>query len=157
MRKRIAVRGSVDFKEIKKLVELMREMALTELEVEETGKRIRLRRETSVPASGLQDKAVRLDIQATAVPLSLPAETTPAHLIRSPIVGTFYRATSPDVDPYVEAGDVVKKGQPLCIIEAMKLMNEIESDVDGQVIQVCLDDGTDVEYGTVLFRIEPRS
>ncbi len=143
----------MDFKEIKKLVELMREMALTELEVEETGRRVRLRRETSTAVPS--DKVARIEVQEAA--RSLPAETVDVtHPVRSPIVGTFYRAPSPDTDPYVETGDIVKKGQTLCIVEAMKLMNEIESDVNGQIVEVCLEDGTDVEYGTVLFRIEPR-
>ncbi len=146
----------MDFKEIKKLVDLMRDMALTEVEVEEGGKRIRLRRETAAPTAGLSDKAVRV-IPEQSPSLSLPAVPVDlSHSVRSPIVGTFYRSASPDTDPYVETGDIVKKGQTLCIVEAMKLMNEIESDVDGQVIEVCLEDGTDVEYGTVLFRIEPR-
>jgi acetyl-CoA carboxylase biotin carboxyl carrier protein len=144
----------VDFKEIKKLVELMREMALTEIEVEETGRRIRLRREMSPPPA-LPGKVAHIEVQEGA--RSLPAEAVDAtHPVRSPIVGTFYRAPSPDADPYVETGDIVKKGQTLCIVEAMKLMNEIESDVDGRVVEVCLEDGTDVEYGTVLVRIEPR-
>ena len=75
--------------------------------------------------------------------------------VSSPMVGTFYRRPAVDADPYVEVGDSVKKGDVLCIVEAMKLMNEIESDVTGTIVEVCLDDGQMVEYGEVLFRIEP--
>lgn len=76
------------------------------------------------------------------------------HEVRSPMVGTFYRRPAVDADPYVEVGEVVKKGDVLCIVEAMKLMNEIESDVSGKIIEVCLEDGQMAEYGEVLFRIE---
>jgi acetyl-CoA carboxylase biotin carboxyl carrier protein len=75
---------------------------------------------------------------------------------RSPMVGTFYRKPAVDAAPYVEVGDIVKKGDALCIVEAMKLMNEIESEVNGRIVQVCLQDGQMVEYGEVLFRIEPH-
>ena len=75
--------------------------------------------------------------------------------ITSPIVGTFYRSSSPDKPPYVEVGDIVKKGQVLCIIEAMKLMNEIESETTGKIIQALVENGDPVEYGQPLFVIEP--
>jgi acetyl-CoA carboxylase biotin carboxyl carrier protein len=75
--------------------------------------------------------------------------------VTSPIVGTFYRASSPDKPPYVEVGDVVKKGQVLCIIEAMKLMNEIESETAGKIVQILVENGHPVEYGQPLFVIEP--
>ncbi|MBL7661985.1 acetyl-CoA carboxylase biotin carboxyl carrier protein [bacterium] len=75
--------------------------------------------------------------------------------VRSPMVGTFYRRPAPDAKPYVEVGNFVKKGEVLCIVEAMKLMNEIESDVTGKVMEVCLDDGQMVEFNEALFRIEP--
>jgi len=76
-------------------------------------------------------------------------------LVRSPIVGTYYRSPSPDHDPYIEVGDAVKKGQVLCIIEAMKLMNEIESEFDGRVVEICVEDSSPVEYGQTLYKIEP--
>lgn len=81
--------------------------------------------------------------------------TTKQHQITSPIVGTFYTAASPNTGPYVELNDLVKKGQTLCIVEAMKLMNEIESDINGRIVEICVDDGTAVEYGEPLFTIEP--
>jgi acetyl-CoA carboxylase biotin carboxyl carrier protein len=77
------------------------------------------------------------------------------HVIKSPLVGTFYRAPSPGAPPFVEEGDIVSKGQVLCIIEALKVMNEIESDVDGKVVKILVENGEPVEYGQELFYIEP--
>jgi len=79
------------------------------------------------------------------------------HIVSSPIVGTFYRAASPDAEPYVNVGDIVKKGQILCIVEAMKLMNEIESEIDGKIVEILVENGQPVEYGEALFKIEPVS
>ena len=91
-------------------------------------------------------------------PVHESAEEKPAyHPIRSPIVGTFYRAPAPGEAPFVEVGDEVKKGQVLCIVEAMKVMNEIESDVDGRVVDILVKNGEPVEYGQVLFLIDPTS
>lgn len=77
------------------------------------------------------------------------------HVIKSPLVGTFYRAPSPGAPPFVEEGDIVSKGQVLCIIEALKVMNEIESDIDGKVVKILVENGQPVEYGQELFYIEP--
>ncbi len=147
----------MDIKEVKKWVALMHETGLTEIEVEESGRRLRLRREAvSVEPTGILPRSSGalprpVDI---ATPTEI-AQTIEGHYISSPIVGRFYRAPSPDVAPYVEVGVQVKKGQTLCIVEAMKLMNEIESDVDGRIAEICLEDGAAVEYGTHLFRIGP--
>lgn len=100
---------------------------------------------------------------AAGVPALAPAPASPAteeaqsHLteVKSPMVGTFYRAPAPEAPPYVEIGSVVKKGQTLCILEAMKLMNELESEVDGVVREILVENSDPVEYGQVLFRIEP--
>lgn len=147
----------MDLKEIKKLIELMSEMALTEIEVEESGRRIRIRKEPSSPA---RERPVSSTPHPVEKEPSLQAEVNTAGdektvLVRSPIVGTFYKSPSPDADPYAEIGEVVKKGQILCIVEAMKLMNEIESDVEGKIVEICVEDGAAVEYGEPLFRIEP--
>ena len=94
----------------------------------------------------------------TAGPAPAPVAVAPSKVFKevsSPMVGTFYRRPAVDADPYVEVGDTVKKGDVLCIVEAMKLMNEIESDVTGTIVEIRLDDGQMVEYGEVLFRIEP--
>jgi acetyl-CoA carboxylase biotin carboxyl carrier protein len=94
---------------------------------------------------------------SVAVPAEKTAEPIKTNQIKvtSPIVGTFYRSSSPDKPPYVEVGDVVKKGQVLCIIEAMKLMNEIESETAGKIVQLLVENGSPVEYGQPLFVIEP--
>jgi acetyl-CoA carboxylase biotin carboxyl carrier protein len=93
-----------------------------------------------------------------AVQVSSPAEDTSGLLtITSPIVGTFYRSPSPDADPYVEEGNFVKKGQVLCIVEAMKLMNEIESEVDGRIEKILVESTKPVEYGQALFLIDPKA
>jgi acetyl-CoA carboxylase biotin carboxyl carrier protein len=77
--------------------------------------------------------------------------------VTSPIVGTFYRSPSPDADPYVEEGEAVKKGQVLCVVEAMKLMNEIESEVDGRLVKILVENTKSVEYGQALFLIDPKA
>lgn len=147
----------MDFKEIRKLIDLLYDAALSEIEVEEGGRRIRIRRE---PSAALLE---RVPVQAPPVkeaPPSIEAQKEGEDrgaLVRSPIVGTFYRSSSPNADPYVEVGDLVKKGQVLCIVEAMKLMNEIESDLEGKITEICVEDGAAVEYGEPLFRIEPAA
>ena len=89
------------------------------------------------------------------VPSSSPLESKSYKEIRSPLVGTFYRRPAVDAESFVDVGDIVKKGSVLCIIEAMKLMNEIESEVSGKVVEICLEDGQMVEYGEVLFKVDP--
>lgn len=147
----------MDLNEIRKLADLMSEMALTEIELEEGGKRIRLRKEVLLGSKDRGPAPTTLPQieKETAAEIEMKAEEGRYAIVRSPIVGTFYKSASPDADPYVEVGDVVKKGQILCIVEAMKLMNEIESDVDGKIAEICVEDGTAVEYGKPLFRIEP--
>ncbi len=144
----------MDFKEIKKLIALMEEASLTEIEVEEGGKRIKLRKETPIQAER------PFPVQPRERSLPLPVETKGVEddqtvLIRSPIVGTFYRSSSPEMEAYVEVGEIVKKGQTLCIVEAMKLLNEIESEIDGKVVAILVESGSSVEYGAPLFKIEP--
>jgi len=141
----------MDIKEIKKLIALMQETGLSEIEVEESGVRVRLRRDSLVALE--TPKTIPASITRIAS-LSPPLPNIEGHVVRSPIVGTFYRSPSPDHSPYVETGSPVKKGQTLCIVEAMKLMNEIESDVDGKIAQVYVEEGATVEYGTPLFLIE---
>ncbi len=141
----------MDIKEIKKLIALMQETGLAEIEVEESGRRVRLRRESLVALEApraISTSVGRIETLAASEP------DVEGHFIRSPIVGTSYRASSPDQPPYAETDSIVKKGQTLCIVEAMKLMNEIESDIDGKIAHVCVEDGATVEYGTPLFRIE---
>jgi acetyl-CoA carboxylase biotin carboxyl carrier protein len=141
---------------IDQVVELAVRHNLAELEVEAAGTRIRIVREHAPGAAGPRGEAA----PAVAVPLHQPApdhiEST-AHLltVEAPMVGTFYRAPKPDAPPFVAEGDVVKEGQVICIVEAMKLMNEIESKVAGRIAKVVVENGQPVEFGQPLFLVEP--
>ncbi len=164
----------MDIEYITKLIELVSESKVDEIEIEEDGKKIRIAK-TLQPLTNPQQTVVHVPAHpvphqvmqpappptapAPEVPRAVPPETAPAaakyHEIRSPIVGTFYRAPAPDAPPFVQVGSVVEKGTVLCIVEAMKLMNEIESDVAGRIVQIMVENAQPVEYGQVLFLIEP--
>jgi len=146
----------LSFKEIKDLIDLVSERGLSALEIEQTGFRIRIEgtrpegsNGTGLPASLPASPAA--PEPAPAIPAPGPEEGL--HVITSPIVGTFYRAPSPEADPFAEIGQRVSKGKILCIIESMKLMNEIESDVEGEIVAVYPVSGQPVEYGEKLFAI----
>ena len=163
----------MDLAYIKKLMKLVAESGVDELEIEEEGRKIRISksRHNSAPYSALIPTPAQYSAigQPPSVPFSsdhsvAPVELAPAapkelektyHEIRSPIVGTFYRAAAPDAEPYVEVGSMIQPGTVLCIVEAMKLMNEIESDVAGRVVKISAENGQPVEYNQTLFLIEP--
>jgi acetyl-CoA carboxylase biotin carboxyl carrier protein len=141
----------------RRLAEVITELGLSEIEVESAGLKLRVQRAaiapppptavttpTTAPATGERP------VVADAAPL------TASIAIEAPMVGTFYRASSPTADPYVREGDIVKEGQILCIIEAMKLMNEIESKAAGRVAKILVENGQPVEYGQPLFLLEPQ-
>ena len=136
-------------KEIRALLELLREYGLTEIEVEREGERLRLRKEPA-PASGVHPAA-----PPVAAGTAVRADASSLLTIEAPMVGTFYRSPAPDAQPFVREGDPVRKGQVVCIIEAMKLMNEIESQVTGRVTKVLVENAQPVEYGQPLFVLEP--
>lgn len=143
----------------RRLAALINEHGLTEIEVESAGLKLRVQRMAGAGAAPSPMAAVA----ATAAPLTadrpVVADTAPmaaSVTIEAPMVGTFYRASSPTAEPYVREGDLVKEGQILCIIEAMKLMNEIESRAAGRVIKILVDNAQPVEYGQPLFLIEPQ-
>jgi acetyl-CoA carboxylase biotin carboxyl carrier protein len=142
----------VNQREIRRLADLLRDYGLTEVEVEREGVRVRLRREPAALAAPPAAAA-----PAAVAPTAAAAAASEAHLltIEAPMVGTLYRAPSPDAQPFVRDGDRVKKGQVVCIIEAMKLMNEIESKVAGRVVKVLVENAQAVEYGQPLFLLEP--
>jgi acetyl-CoA carboxylase biotin carboxyl carrier protein len=148
----------VNQREIRRLADLLRDYGLSEVEVEREGVRVRLRREPP-PAAAVAGSAAPVGAQplAASPAVSTAAAASEAHLltIEAPMVGTFYRAPSPDAQPFVRDGDRVKKGQVVCIIEAMKLMNEIESKVAGRVVKVLAENTQPVEYGQPLFLLEP--
>ena len=147
--------NSEERKEIQDLVEILNEQRLTEIEVQRGDVRIRVRRESSAAAN------VQASFSAESGQISQPAsdvadrDASRLLTVTSPVVGTFYRSSSPDVEPFVEEGDLVSRGQVLCIVEAMKLMNEIESEVDGRVVKILVENEAGVEYGQPLFVIEP--
>jgi acetyl-CoA carboxylase biotin carboxyl carrier protein len=142
----------VDIKQLKRLVIFFeKNKILSELEIEESGVRIKLKR--SEP--GVELPPTKEVIALTKRPSIKDDRDKNLVTIESPMVGTFYMAPSPGVDPYVKVGDIVKKGQILCIIEAMKLMNEIESELNGKIVSILVEDGNPVEYGEPLFYIEP--
>lgn len=154
----------MNIKELKELIDLLKDTEVTELEIEKAGVKVRIKKGRSalpVVANHAEGSAITTPVEKTAAPEMLELGEKPTDkggiTVTSPIVGTFYRSSSPDALPYVEVGDVVKKGQVLCIIEAMKLMNEIESEVDGKVVEVLLENAQPVEYGEPLFHIEPLS
>jgi acetyl-CoA carboxylase biotin carboxyl carrier protein len=147
--------------QIKKLIQMMEEAGLAEIEVSSFWNRIRLSKYVHSPsqvraAAGPQQIAA--DTPATAdksVETVQEAETDNLVPIVSPVVGTFYRAPAPDADPFVDVGAVVEPGQTVCIVEAMKIMNEIEAETRGRVVQVLAQNAQPVEYGQKLFLLEP--
>jgi acetyl-CoA carboxylase biotin carboxyl carrier protein len=151
----------IDYEEIAKLVSFLEEKNLTEFELEVEGFKIKLSRAI---ASAAAPEKTEVTASAPQPELSAkPASSEPPapnlsdnfYYITSPMVGTFYRAPDPASPPFVEIGEEVKKEQTLCIIEAMKLMNEIESDVDGVIAEIYVENGKPVEYGQRLFAIQP--
>lgn len=143
----------MELEELKELLELLKETDITELQIEKNGTKIKIKREKIL--SSLEIPTPKHGVIPEKAIIETEEETQRLLTITSPIVGTFYRAPSPDANPFVEVGSKVTKGQVLCIIEAMKLMNEIESEVDGIVVRVLVENGQPVEYGEPLFLIEP--
>jgi acetyl-CoA carboxylase biotin carboxyl carrier protein len=150
----------VNLKEIKEMINLMNENNLLELEIEREGMRIKLRRGSLESTSGMPV------VEYTALPMRPPSPPASQEVskeqisikaveIKSPMVGTFYRAPSPEANPFVEVGQEIEVGQVICIVEAMKLMNEIKSEIKGRVIEALVDNAEPVEFGQPLFLIEP--
>ena len=158
----------MDFDEITKILDMMREHELSEFELERENFKIRLRKHggghwvpsapqplmhPAPPAPGVPPGVG--EAGAGAPVLAAADDEMELAVIKSPIVGTFYRASEPGAKPYAEVGDTVKRGQVLCIIEAMKLMNEINAEIDGEVVKVYVENGHAVQYGERLFAIKP--
>jgi acetyl-CoA carboxylase biotin carboxyl carrier protein len=155
----------MNLKELKELIDIFTSKeSIEELEVEKSGVRLRMRRAGSgnhvahaiSSVSAAAAPAPALSAASTAPAAQIAAESEGLIYIKSPIVGTFYKAATPTAEPFVSVGDAVEKGTVLCIIEAMKLMNEIESEVAGEVTAVFVDNAQPVEYGERLFAIRPR-
>ncbi len=157
----------MNFDEIKQILDMVREHELTEFELERNDFKLRIRKNaggqwsaTMPPVSHVNYPSVLGPSMAAPPEASAPVLTSADEevdfaVVKSPIVGTFYRAPEPDAKPFASVGDVVRKGQVLCIIEAMKLMNEINSDVDGAVVKIYVENGQPVQYGERLFAIKP--
>ena len=164
--KRETPEGGLGLKEIKELIDLLKDRQVAEFELEKRGTKIRILRASpaergaNAPLS-LQPLASipESDARFAPPPAAPRAETVEAsedlYIIKSPMVGTFYGSPAPNAPAFVKQGDVVRVGQPLCIIEAMKLMNEIESEVAGEVVRIYVENGQPVEYGESLFAIKP--
>jgi len=160
----------MDFDEINRILDIVRAHELSEFELEREGFKIRIKKGSlgHAPvsfAAPLVPPAVTNGVPAPAAPVPSAPEAVPAleapasdetdfAIVKSPIVGTFFRATEPGAPSFVEVGSVVKKGQVLCIIEAMKLMNEIDSEYDGEVVKIYVDNGQPVQYGERLFAMK---
>ena len=150
----------MNLKELKELIELIQQSEITELELEKSGVRVRIKKErSSVPPPPAPDGLPSAPAAPAEAPHPQASTLAPVPAgwltLTAPVVGTFYRSPAPGADPYAEAGSVVKKGQIICVIEAMKLMNEIESEWDGKIVEILVENAQPVEYGEPLFRIEP--
>ncbi len=154
----------MDLNYIKKLVKLVEESNISEIEVEQNDSRIKVTKNAiQTSYSPVIQTGAYIPAPSEANQTAQPKTTEPAkpaapaanmHEVKSPIVGTFYRASNPESEPFVKVGDTVTSGQTLCIIEAMKLMNEIESDVSGTIVKILVENGRAVEYNQPLFVIE---
>lgn len=167
---------SWDLEEIEKLIDVLIDRQVTEFEMEQNGAKIRVKRENhAISAPSIPDQYVSNPPSHTVSPPapSSPSEPAPLpetppptaeaplepaddlYVMKSPIVGTFYSTSTPNAPPFVNVGDIVQVGQVVCIIEAMKLMNELESEVAGEVVRAYVENGQPVEYGQSLFAIKP--
>lgn len=154
----------MDLNLIKKLVKVVDSSEITDLEVEENGLRVKIAKKIrvtnyTIPPQVQSDSAAAAEVSISKTQEEEKQEKKQEsvenlHEIRSPIVGTLYRAPAPDADSYVQVGDTVSVGSVLCIVEAMKLMNEIESDVDGKIVKILAENGKPVEYNQPLFLIQ---
>ncbi|MFQ5723566.1 MAG: acetyl-CoA carboxylase biotin carboxyl carrier protein [Terriglobia bacterium] len=165
---RSATNAHIPFEQVHALIDMLEERGLEEFELERAGLRIRVKRRGAGSGSGVLQASPGSNPAPTPAPVEPAGGTTPAesgaepelgenvHLVKSPIVGTFYASPKPGAPPFVQAGDQVQAGQVLCIIEAMKLMNEIEADLAGEILRIYVEDAQPVEYGEPLFALRPH-
>ena len=153
----------MDLRKLKTLIDLVSESNVSELEITEADGKVRIVKAGAQPVVVQTVAAAPAMAPVAAAPVAAAPAAAPAaaeapaetgHVVKSPMVGTFYRASSPGAKAFAEVGDQVKAGQPVCIIEAMKIMNEIEADQDGTITKILVDNGQPVEYGQPLFIIE---
>ncbi len=152
----------MDLRKLKTLIDLVSESNVSELEITEAEGKVRIVKSAPVAPVAMVAPAPAVTLAAPAAPAAAaPVASAPAaepeikgHIVKSPMVGTFYRAPSPGAKPFVEVGQPVKEGDPICIVEAMKILNEIEADKSGVITQILAENGQAVEYGQPLFVIE---
>jgi acetyl-CoA carboxylase biotin carboxyl carrier protein len=151
----------MDLRKLKTLIDLVSESNVSELEITEAEGKVRIVKSSGVPMMMHQPGMTMMPMQAQATVTPAAAPEAPAvavqpagHAVKSPMVGTFYRSSSPGSNPFVEIGSVVKEGDTVCIIEAMKILNEIEADKSGTITKILSENGQAVEYGQPLFLIE---
>ncbi len=146
----------MDIRKIKKLIDLIEESDIAEIEISEGEESVRISRYSAAAPAAVQYVAPPVQAPALATPAATPAaeEKISGHVVKSPMVGTFYRSASPGSASFVEVGQSVSVGQTLCIIEAMKILNQIESDKSGKIKQILVENAHPVEYGQPLFIIE---
>jgi acetyl-CoA carboxylase biotin carboxyl carrier protein len=154
----------MDLNLIKKLIKILETSTITDLEIEENDYRIKIAKKIRTISSEDQSRIIHhvssipenshIEVQVEKKQGKEDEAAKNQHIIKSPIVGTFYRAPAPDADSYIQVGDIVSPGSVLCIVEAMKLMNEIESDVSGKVIKILAENGKPVEFNQPLFLIQ---
>ena len=148
----------MDLRKLKKLIDLVQESGISELEVTEGEEKVRIAKTLTAAPIAMAPATAAVQMapvapMASEAPVAAEDALPPGHVVTSPMVGTFYRASSPDSNPFVEVGTSVSDGQTLCIIEAMKLMNEIDSEVSGTVKAILVENGQPVEYGQPLMVI----
>lgn len=148
----------MDIRKIKKLIELLEESGIAELEIKEGEESVRISRQSSAIVQHMAPAAPMAPAAQAAAPAAAPAaeaaEAEVGHMVKSPMVGTFYSSASPTSGPFVTQGQQVNAGDTLCIIEAMKMMNQIEADTSGKISAILVEDGSPVEFDQVLFIIE---
>lgn len=145
----------MDLRKLKTLIDLVSESNVSELEITEAEGKVRIVKSSGAPLVMQQPAMAIQPASAPVAPVALPVEALPAgHSVKSPMVGTFYRSASPGSKPFIEIGSAVKEGETICIIEAMKILNEIEADKSGTITRILCENGQAVEYGQSLFMIE---
>jgi acetyl-CoA carboxylase biotin carboxyl carrier protein len=147
----------MDLRKLKTLIDLVSDSNVSELEITEAEGKVRIVKSMGVAAPVVMQQAAPVAMVAAPAPAAVVAEVpvvSTGHAVKSPMVGTFYRSSSPGAAPFIQIGSVVKEGDTLCIIEAMKILNEIESDKAGTVTQILCENGQAVEYGQPLFIVE---